>query len=246
MAMKHNNYINVPTLFTALNLFCGFLSVIQTSNNNFVNAAWLIFIAAVFDALDGRIARASGRTSEFGLQMDSLCDVVSSGLAPSILVYGFYLHNLGQIGLVISFLPLLFAAFRLARFNIFASQSGKKSGFFGMPAPMAAVTLASVVILYLHTEWHFMLRLLLLMVPVVSLLMASTIKFDGIPKFSLKNKGKSRVQLVVFSTTFILLFVIPEYALFSFMMLYLISTVILAMIQALKNEDLASESEVQK
>jgi CDP-diacylglycerol--serine O-phosphatidyltransferase len=234
---KNRQLITVPTLFTALNLFCGFLSVIQAANGRFVNAGWLIFIAGVFDALDGRIARASGRSSEFGLQMDSLGDVISSGLAPSILCYQVHLYSLGQIGLVLSFLPTMFAAFRLARFNIFTQKSGKKNDFTGMPAPMAATMLASTVIFYMYTEWSFLLRVLIVLVPIVSLLMASGIRYDGFPRFSLKEKGKNRYKLIVFFTTVFFLFIAPEIVLFLFMLLYLLSGPIKIIISLFRNED---------
>ncbi len=235
--MKNSKIINVPTLFTALNLFAGFLSVIQAATGNYASAGWLSFIASVFDALDGRIARASGHTSDFGLQMDSLGDVVSAGVAPSVLVYQFYLYQLGHTGLFLSFLPLLFAAFRLARFNLYTHKAGKKNDFTGMPAPMAAVTVASTIILSDHTQWPFLERLILLLVPLVSLLMASTLRYDGFPRFSLREKGKNRIKLIAFLATFLLLFVVPQYALFTFMMIYVVSGPVGAVISLMQNEE---------
>ncbi|MBN1543035.1 CDP-diacylglycerol--serine O-phosphatidyltransferase [candidate division KSB1 bacterium] len=234
--MKNKGYINVPTLFTALNLFCGFLSIVQSVSGNLSNAAWLIFIAGVFDALDGRIARASGQNSEFGLQMDSLGDVVSAGVAPSILVYGFYLKRLGEIGLVISFLPLLFAAFRLARYNLFAMENGKKSDFVGMPAPMAAVTLGSLAILYDLTQWQWLMRSTMVLVPLVSLLMASTFKYDAFPRFSLREGRKNSLKLLAFVVTLILMMITPQFALFGFMLIYLFSGPVGAVSALLRDE----------
>ena len=221
--MKPKKYIYVPTLFTALNLFSGFLAIVQAADGKFANAGWLIFIASFFDALDGRIARAMGGGSDFGLQMDSLGDVVSAGLAPAILVYEFYLYKLGQIGLVLSFLPLLFAAFRLARYNLFAIESGKKDYFIGMPAPMAAVSLSSCIILFEVTHWSFLLRLIVILVPVVSLLMASNLTYESFPRFNVRVGGKNRVKLFVFWVMLLLLVLAPHYTLFAFMMCYLLS-----------------------
>ena len=141
-----------------VDIFCGFLSVLQTIEGNYTTAAWLIFFAAVFDALDGRIARATGQSNEFGLQMDSLGDVISSGLAPAVLVYTVQLKSLHPpVGLILAFFPVLFAAFRLARFNVFTLSEGKKSDYLGLPAPMAGVTLASCVILYQSVQWDLLL-----------------------------------------------------------------------------------------
>jgi CDP-diacylglycerol--serine O-phosphatidyltransferase len=235
--MKNNHVISVPTLFTTLNLFCGFLSIELSASGHFVSAAWLIFIAGVFDALDGRIARAIGNSSEFGLQMDSLGDVISSGLAPAILVQRYYLYTLDHLGLILSFCPVLFAAFRLARFNVYTQKSGKTLDFIGMPAPMAAVTLSSIVILHDHTQWNVLLRLLVGLVPLVSLLMASGIRYDGFPHFSLRVKGRNRVKLAVFFLTLFLLLVFPEYVLFVFAMGYLLAGPFRAGISLLKNED---------
>jgi len=226
--MKNNSkeYITIPNLFTTLNLFCGFVSITSTANGHYAIAGWVIFMAGIFDALDGRLARAFGTSSEFGLQMDSLGDVVAAGIAPSFLVYEFYLKSIGPnpvIGLVLSFLPLLFAAFRLARFNIAVRENGKDRNFSGMPAPMAASSLSSIVVLYQATEWFFLLRLLVFMVPVVGLLMASNLHYDGFPRFSIRERGANRFKLFVLIVSILLVLFFPEYTFFAFMMIYVLS-----------------------
>jgi len=236
--MKKNvKVINIPTVFTALNLFSGFMAAVLTAAGNFVNAAWFIFFAAVFDSLDGRIARASGNSSEFGLQMDSLSDVVSSGLAPSLIIYEFHLKAFGHIGLILSFLPLLFSAFRLARFNVFTAKFGKQNDYVGLPAPMAAVTLASLVIFYYHTQWQFLLRMLVVLAPLVSLLMISTLKYDGFPVFSFKEKGANRIKLIIFFTVLVLFIFFPHFVLFPFMIVYLLYSPIRMLARMFKNEE---------
>jgi CDP-diacylglycerol--serine O-phosphatidyltransferase len=220
---KKRTYITVPNLFTALNIFCGFLATIQVIAEKYQNACWLIFIATVFDALDGRIARAyEGGSSEFGLQMDSLSDLISSGLAPAILVYQLHLKDLGYVGLILSFLPLLFAAFRLARFNVFTLAQGKSKDYTGLPAPAAAVTLAGLVMLYVETGRPELLRVLVAVVPIVSLLMASTIRYDGFPKLSFREKGANRFKLLILIITLLLFAIFPQYVLFPFMILFII------------------------
>ena len=235
--MKNKQMINIPTLFTSLNLFCGFLSVVLATSGNYLNAAWLFFIAGIFDALDGRIARAFGRSSEFGLQMDSLCDVVSSGLAPALLAYEFHLKNLGHIGIILSFSPLLFGALRLARFNVYTAKTGKKPDFIGLPAPMAAVCISSLIIFYYATQWHILLRFLIVLVPLVSLLMISTMRYEGYPRFSLKERGANRLKLILFFITVTTFAIIPQYFLFPFMMVYLLYGPVVALKAIARNEE---------
>jgi CDP-diacylglycerol---serine O-phosphatidyltransferase len=219
---RRGTYITVPNLFTALNIFCGYLAVLQIMVEKYNNACWLIFIATVFDALDGRIARAyEGGSSEFGLQMDSLSDLVSSGVAPALLVYQLHLKDLGPVGLILAFFPLLFAAFRLARFNVMTLSQGKSKDYAGLPAPAAAVTLAGLVLFYQEIQQPFLLHVLVVMVPIVSLLMASTIRYDGFPRLSLSEKGGNRIKLALLIITIILMTIVPHYVLFPFMVLFI-------------------------
>ncbi|RPH89730.1 MAG: CDP-diacylglycerol--serine O-phosphatidyltransferase [Calditrichaeota bacterium] len=226
MKKKNKQYINVPNLFTAINLFCGFLSIIMTLGGGYANAAWLIIMASFFDALDGRIARFTGVSSEFGLQMDSLADVVSAGVAPAVLVYEFHLRSLGNhlaLGAMVAFLPLLFACFRLARFNVISHAEGHRADYMGMPAPMAASTIGSVVILYSHTEWQFLLRFLVVLVPLVSLAMASQLTYEGFPHFNIRERGKNRFKLLFMFASIICVIIVPEYTVFLVAMVYLSS-----------------------
>ncbi len=220
--MEQDKYITVPNLFTTLNLFCGFLAVILALSGHYANSAWLIFISTIFDALDGKIARATGINSQFGLQIDSLSDVISSGIAPAILLYQVHLKSLGLIGTLLAFMPLLFAVFRLARFNVLVLNNGRENAYVGLPAPMAAVCVASIVILYMKTDWTFLLRLLVIIVPIVSLLMASTIRFDGYPRFTFREKGANRRKLLFFILSLLMLIIFPEYYLPIFMFVYLL------------------------
>jgi len=135
----------LPNLITTGNLFFGFFSIIQSLQGNYRWAASAILLAAVFDVLDGRVARLTGGTSEFGVQYDSLCDLVSFGLAPAFLMYQYGLHSLGRAGWIVCFLFLACGALRLARFNV-QSSIGKSSGdFIGLPIPMAAAFVATYV-----------------------------------------------------------------------------------------------------
>ena len=135
----------LPNLLTSGNLFFGFFAIIKALKGEFAMAANSIFLATVFDMLDGRVARLTHSTSEFGLQYDSLCDLVSFGLAPAILIYLFGLHELGRLGWIASFIFLAFGALRLARFNVQSYVGNAKGDFSGLPIPMAALVIASLV-----------------------------------------------------------------------------------------------------
>ena len=134
----------LPNLLTTGNLFFGFFSIIKSLNGEFGWAAGAIFLAAIFDVLDGRVARLTKGTSEFGVQYDSLCDCVSFGVAPAFLMYQFGLVNLGRMGWAACFVFMACGTLRLARFNVL-SAIGKASGdFTGLPIPMAAIAVANL------------------------------------------------------------------------------------------------------
>jgi len=137
----------LPNLLTTGNLFFGFFAIIKGLQGNFGVAAIAILVAAVFDVFDGRVARMTGASSEFGVQYDSLCDLVSFGLAPAFLMYQYGLSELGRIGWAVCFLFLACGALRLARFNV-QSSIGKASGdFTGLPIPMAAAVVVCFIAL---------------------------------------------------------------------------------------------------
>ena len=221
--MKIRSLIFQPTILTLANLFCGFSSLLLASAGHFESAVWIIIIASVFDSLDGKVARASGRSSEFGLQIDSLADVSSFGVAPSFLVYQYYFKSLGTVGIFLSFLPLLFAAIRLARFNIMAKDERKTGGFLGLPSPMAALGIVSVVFLHAKTQWQFLQLVLIILVPIVCLLMISTIKYSGLPIFSWNSSRKNKIQLSFFIVSLLGFPIYPHYILTNFMVMYLFS-----------------------
>jgi CDP-diacylglycerol--serine O-phosphatidyltransferase len=136
----------LPNMFTTGNLFFGFFSIIKSLQGDFRWAASAIMLASIFDVLDGRVARLTGGTSEFGVQYDSLCDLVSFGVAPAIMVFQFGLVDYGRIGWIFCFFFMACGALRLARFNVLSSI-GKSSGdFTGLPIPMAAIVNATYVL----------------------------------------------------------------------------------------------------
>jgi len=174
----------VPSLFTTLNIFSGFLSITYSSQGEFNLAAWFIILAAIFDALDGIMARITKSSSQFGVELDSLADVISFGAAPSFLVYQVYLHSLETWGIMISAMPLVFGAIRLARFNV-QLVGFDKEHFNGLPIPLQAITICSYVLQYCEsatTNWTS--GGLTALVIFLSLLMVSKVKYDTLPKLT--------------------------------------------------------------
>lgn len=169
-----------------MNLFSGYLSVVQTIEGRFEYACWLIVLAAFFDVLDGMMARLTNGTSLFGIELDSLADIVSFGVAPSVLVYVFGLREFEAVGLVASALPAICGAVRLARFNV-AFDGVKRDYFVGLPTPGMAVIIVAIILNFNDATWfsRYSPGSLSILIPLViglSLLMISTMKFDAIPK----------------------------------------------------------------
>src|SRR4030081_1854103 len=138
----------LPSLLTMGNMFCGYACVVYAMRGEYETAAPFIGIAIVLDMLDGRIARMTGTTSAFGVEFDSLADVISFGIAPAILSFSWGLSALGRLGWAAGFLFLTARAMRLARFNIQSAMGGDKRYFVGMPSPAAAAVPAATVFAY--------------------------------------------------------------------------------------------------
>src|SRR5256714_3994823 len=143
--------IVLPSLFTVSSIFCGVYSIMLSSGedtgDNFYRAAVAIFFGNFFDAFDGRVARMTKTQSDFGVELDSLADVITFGVAPAILVYKWALYGLGFAGIAIAAIYAACGAIRLARFNVLAhSEAGVHRFFVGLPIPLAAGMLVSLVI----------------------------------------------------------------------------------------------------
>lgn len=134
----------LPNLFTTACLFSGFFAIVQAMNSRFAEAAIAIFVAMVLDSLDGRVARLTNTTSDFGAQYDSLADMVSFGVAPALVIYIWSLQSMGKLGWLATFVYIVGAALRLARFNTNINIVDKRF-FQGMPSPAAAALLAGLV-----------------------------------------------------------------------------------------------------
>jgi CDP-diacylglycerol---serine O-phosphatidyltransferase len=188
----------LPSLFTLGNMFCGYICIVHALRGDYESAAPFIGFAVVLDMLDGRIARMTGSASDFGVEFDSLADVISFGIAPAILAYAWGLAPLGRIGLAASFLFLSAAAMRLARFNIQSGTGLDKRYFVGMPSPAAAGVLASTVYAYPSGIYDYRAALpALLMVLVPAALMVSTIRFRSFKTFDLQTRRQYRVLIFI-------------------------------------------------
>lgn len=179
--------VAVPSFFTLMNLLCGFLALTQVLEGAFVMSCWLIVLAGFFDLMDGMMARLTDADSPFGVQLDSLSDVVSFGVAPSFLVYAYALDTSGPLGMIVAALPALCGSVRLARYNVNKDKSTDDAeGFEGLPIPGQAIAIVALILAAENSEWGAYLALdslqvLLPIVVVLSGLMVSSIRFDSIP-----------------------------------------------------------------
>ena len=186
-----------PNLITTAALLSGFYSIIASMNGEFQQAIYAIFLAALFDGLDGRVARAIGAQSPFGEQFDSLSDLLAFGVAPAILMYSWSLNDLGRIGLAACFVYTACAAFRLARFNVQIGVVDKRY-FIGVASPLAAVMIISLVWVGMDIPAVFDLRetgiqiFNAVVIIAVGLLMISNVKY-----YSFKTVDRRRVPFAV-------------------------------------------------
>ncbi|PIS27426.1 MAG: CDP-diacylglycerol--serine O-phosphatidyltransferase [Candidatus Marinimicrobia bacterium CG08_land_8_20_14_0_20_45_22] len=170
---------SIPSIFTIFNMFSGFLAILQIFQGHYITAVMLITLASIFDGLDGKVARLLQQQSDFGIEFDSLADIISFCAAPAILVHDLYVADLGIIGAIISFFPLLFGGLRLARFNIHATYV-KNPYFSGLPVPVSALTIGSFVWFnYVLFGNYGDSKIALPMVVVLSFLMVSNIRFSA-------------------------------------------------------------------
>ncbi|MCL4503606.1 MAG: CDP-diacylglycerol--serine O-phosphatidyltransferase [Deltaproteobacteria bacterium] len=216
----------IPNLITTASLFSGFYAIVAAMDERFLAAAWAIFISLVLDGLDGRIARLTHSTSGFGVQYDSLVDLVSFGVAPSVLIYLWALKPYHQFGWVAAFLYIVCGALRLARFNV--QQGSMDPRYFnGLPIPAAAMLVATSVAFYYQIgTWSKESNIyILVMIYVLSFLMVSNVKYISFKKVELFRRHPFNT-LVVLVLLFVVIAAAPEIMGFIFMVIYASSGVI--------------------
>ena len=228
----------LPSLFTVANLFCGYASVIHSTRGDYDTAALLIGVAMVLDTLDGFFARLTNSSTDFGIQLDSLADVVSFGLAPAILAFSWGLWPLKRLGWAAGFIYVAAAAMRLARFNIQTATATDKRYFVGIPSPSAAAVIASTVYLYPTGIEDYRAALPALAVVIVpALLMVSTIRFRSIKAIDMGWR-RSYLGLFLAAVAIALIATQPRVALVVMAYLYMLSAFIgLAMTRLRKRPD---------
>ena len=183
--MHRSNLLYIlPNLFTASSIFVGVISIVEASKGHFILASWLILLALIFDGLDGRIARMTNTSSQFGVEFDSLADIISFGIAPAMLLYFFIGHEFGRFGILVSALYVIFGAIRLARFNISTAKTDPNV-FIGLPIPTAAIFISMWILLFhKYTLENYSIVLLILALG-VSILMVSNFRYPSFKKVQL-------------------------------------------------------------
>jgi CDP-diacylglycerol--serine O-phosphatidyltransferase len=195
---RHRGIYLLPNLFTTGAMFSGFYAITSAINHHFEAAAVAIFIAMILDGLDGRVARLTNTQSEFGVQYDSLSDMVSFGVAPGLVMYLWAFSSLGKLGLFAAFVHTAGGALRLARFNTQVTTADKRY-FQGLPSPAAAAILAGF--LWASLEYHYDVEsikyLVLLLTISTGLLMVSNFRYSSFKEIDLKGKVSFLVAIVV-------------------------------------------------
>jgi len=214
----------VPSLFTILNAFCGFMSIVNSSDGNFEQASAFIVYAAIFDVLDGLVARILKSSSDFGVELDSLSDVISFGAAPSFLVYSIHFKDLNSYGIIVSSMIMVFAAIRLARFNI-TLVGYEKDKFSGLPTPTVAITVISYIYFYhnkvLDEETsNIFINIITLG---LSLLMVSRFKYPAFPKLTSASVRKNPFPFILIIIAVIVSIATKGYAIFIICVIFVLS-----------------------
>ncbi|CAG1771041.1 CDP-diacylglycerol---serine O-phosphatidyltransferase [uncultured bacterium] len=202
---------SVPSIFTFANMVGGFLAIVYASQGDYSLAGWILVAAAAFDAVDGIAARALKATSTFGVELDSLADVVSFGLAPAYIIYASHLNQTVEFAFVAPILYLVAAGYRLARFN--AELIGyDKEFFYGLPAPLAAMTVTFFIIAYPDKN-DMPQQIRAFIIPglfIISFLMVSRIRFETLPKFSIYGIKEKPWHFVFLALSLLVIFLFGE------------------------------------
>jgi CDP-diacylglycerol--serine O-phosphatidyltransferase len=221
--MRHGSPLKiVPSVLTTANLFCGFYGIIAALREDFYQAAIAILIAVVFDGLDGKIARLTKTTSNFGVEYDSLADLLSFGVAPSLILYLWALEPVGRFGWIAAFIFLICGALRLARFNVQVGQSATFH-FTGLPIPAAAGMVASLILLGKDfiTLAEPKPMVILGVACGLALLMISNIKYRSFKNIRLK--GRHPNQFILLIIPILALILKPELLIFALFVVYVVS-----------------------
>ncbi len=187
----------LPNLFTAASIFTAAVSMVAALHGDYEKSAWLIFLSLLFDGLDGRVARLTHTTSKFGIEFDSLADIVAFGVAPALLVYQCIGHEYGRFGVLVMALFIVFGAVRLARFNVM-SPNTDPTVFIGVPIPTAAIFIAVWILMSLrYPALRGYGTVMLAGMLLVSFLMVSNIRYPSFKKIDLKKPVVMKTLLLL-------------------------------------------------
>lgn len=237
--LKKTGAVVLPSIFTIANMAFGFFSILSASEGQYVRASWFLIVSYIMDMLDGRVARLVHGESSFGVEIDSLSDWISFGIAPAYLIYKFVLKDYGFWGYPVAFLYVLCGALRLARYNLKSHFGGSSKDYFqGLPIPAAAGILVSFVLAYSMLEGESSMRSIRIvmermpfvygLVPFImialALLMVSSAPYAAFKGDMLKPSSIKGILLITAVLAMIVAY--PQDALFVFFSVYAISGVI--------------------
>lgn len=224
----------LPNALTLCGMFFGFYAIIAAINENYIHSAWAIILANIFDGLDGWVARLTRTTTKFGVELDSLSDLVAFGVAPAILIYKWALFDFGRIGFAIAFLFAACGALRLARFNI---QIGGSKSFKGLPIPGAATMLATTVLFCQEIFECIPQKNILfpILTTMLSIMMVSHLKFHGLKEVDFREK-KPYWILLFFILLLFFIVIHPTIAVFVLASFYVLSGIIESIIIIIKQK----------
>ena len=229
----------VPNLFTLMNLFMGFSAIVHISMGEINKAAGFILIAAIFDLLDGLVARLLKAASVFGVELDSLCDDVSFGVAPAFMLYTVYFYQFHEIGILLASFPALAGVSRLARFNVQLTSLEDKKFFTGLAIPSGAFMIISYIVYFHQTNAIpeiYKPYMIFIVTIATSLLMVSRIKFHNLPKPSLKSIKEKPIIFSIFVIGLVACIITKGVAIFPFMVFYVVASTIRHLILFLKKK----------
>jgi len=213
----------LPNLFTSASLFCGFYALLRTLQEDFHTAAIFILVSGLLDGMDGRIARYTNTTSRFGLEYDSLADVIAFCVAPAILVFAWTLEPFGRLGWLAAFLFVVCGALRLARFNI-QVDTVESRYFSGLPTPAAASLIAAAILVYYKLGDTGVSKHITMLITtyLLAFLMVSTVKYYGFKDIELFRRKPFHWLLIAILLIIVIAYE-PEYTLLGLFLLYAVS-----------------------
>ncbi len=242
--VKRGIYL-LPNILTTFGLFSGFFAIILATKGQYAEAAIAIFVAMLWDGLDGRVARLTNTQSEFGEQYDSMADMVSFGVAPALLMYFYLFESLGKVGWIGAFVYVAAGALRLARFNTQIGVEDKRY-FQGLPSPAAAALIAGLVWTKemvgpsVYDEQYLVISAWIILVS-AGILMVSNVRYYSFKEINLK--GRSSFKLLLLATLILVVVSLwPSVILFVFFFIYTVSGLIITIIEVRNKRSLKKQA----